>query len=273
MFEANRNRTATQALLAVAALIFHTSVRRVRQQHRNAVVSLLLQVLQTSLLVLVFFLVFHFLGVRGSPIRGDYLLYILSGVYVYVVHIQSVGAVASAEGPTSPMMQHAPMSTFVSIAASALSTLYMQCLSLAVILLVYHIAFVPVAIDQPGYAALLLLLAWMSGCVVGLLFLALTPWAPNATSFLRNIYIRVNLIASGKMFVANMLPAALLSVFGWNPLFHIIDQMRSAVFLNYNANFTNPYYPLAVTLALLVVGLLAEFFARKKTSISWFAAR
>jgi ABC-type polysaccharide/polyol phosphate export permease len=37
---------------------------------------------------------------------------------------------------------------------------------------------------------------------------------------------RANMIASGKMFVANALPGFMLAMFGWNPLFHCIDQAR-----------------------------------------------
>ncbi len=34
------------------------------------------------------------------------------------------------------------------------------------------------------------------------------------------------MIASGKMFVANMLPTSMLLMLDWNPLFHCIDQAR-----------------------------------------------
>jgi ABC-type polysaccharide/polyol phosphate export permease len=67
--------------------------------------------------------------------RGDFLLYVMSGVFLFMTHVKAVGAVAGAEGPTSPMMKHAPMNTIVSIAAAALSALYIQVLSAGVVLL------------------------------------------------------------------------------------------------------------------------------------------
>ena len=48
------------------------------------------------------------------------------------------------------------------------------------------------------------------------------------------------------MFVANMVPGFIISMFDWNPLFQIVDQMRGAVFVNYFPHHTNWEYPLYV---------------------------
>ncbi|MGB0978883.1 MAG: hypothetical protein ACPGVV_05770, partial [Croceimicrobium sp.] len=61
-------------------------------------------------------------------------------------------------------------------------------------------------------------LAWFVGVGVGMVFLALTPWMPGFVSILTQIYQRLNMVASGKMFVANTLPGFMLTMFDWNPL-------------------------------------------------------
>jgi len=90
------------------------------------------------------------MGMRGSAIRGDFLLYIMSGIFLFMTHTKAMGAVVASEGPASPMMNHAPMNTFISICASALSALYLQVLSLFVILFVYHVMFKPLEIGLMG---------------------------------------------------------------------------------------------------------------------------
>ena len=75
------------------------------------------------------------------------------------------------------------------------------------------------------------------------------------------------------MFVANMVPGFIISMFDWNPLFHIIDQMRGAVFVNYFPHHTNCEYPLYVACGLLIIGLMAEFFTTKRASMSWDMGR
>jgi len=248
-------------------------VRSVRQSHGNALVGLFMNIMQTVIFVMAFFVMFSILGLRGSAVRGDFLLYIMSGIFLFLTHTKALGAVVSSEGPASPMMKHAPMNTLVAICASAIGALYIQVLSLIVVLFVYHVAFTPVVIDQPVAAFGMLLVAWFSGVAIGMVFLALKPWLPGFVGMASTIYARANMIASGKMFLANSLPANRRSLFDWNPLFHAIDQARGYTFLNYNPHYTSYSYPLILAVVLLMVGLMGEFYTRKHASISWSARR
>jgi ABC-type polysaccharide/polyol phosphate export permease len=81
------------------------------------------------------------------------------------------------------------------------------------------------------------------------------------------------MIASGKMFLANALPASMIALFEWNPLFHIIDQARGFAFINYNPHYTSWTYALYVSLALTMIGLMGEFYTRRHASASWQARR
>jgi ABC-type polysaccharide/polyol phosphate export permease len=273
MFNYARPKTRLRGALEIFELIFHASVRNVRKTHGNAVIGLLMNIFQTVLLVAVFYIMFDLLGLRGAAIRGDFLLYVFSGIFLFMTHVKTVGAVAGAEGPTSPMMKHAPMNTIVSIAAAALSALYTQTISAALVLYVYHAAVTPVVIHDMIGMLEMFLLAWFSGAAVGMMFMAMKPWLPEITPMLSQIYQRVNMIASGKMFVANMLPGYILRMFDWNPLFHIIDQGRGAMFLNYTPRFTSISYPLTITVICLVLALMLEFYTRKHASLSWGAAK
>jgi ABC-type polysaccharide/polyol phosphate export permease len=170
-------------------------------------------------------------------------------------------------------MQHAPMNTAISICAAALSALYTQVLSMVVVLYVYHAAFTPITIEDPVGAFGMLLLSWLYGIAVGMIFLSLRPWMPEVTTIGGTIYSRVNMIASGKMFTANTLSFGMLSVFDWNPLFHLIDQARGFTFVNYGPRYTSISYAVYVSLALIMIGLMAEFFTRRHISLSWNARR
>lgn len=273
MFQVETRKTRSRTAFAMLELIYHATVREVRKEHRNPLVGLLLNMLQTVLFVMTFFLLFMFLGMRGSAIRGDFLLYIMSGIFLFLCHTKAVSAVFSSEGPASAMMQHAPMNTMISITAAALSSLYLQTLSIIVILFVYHVAFTPIVIDDMIGAYAMVLVAWISGVGVGMIFLSIKPWAPNFAKVASSVYSRANMIASGKMFVANSLPSSMLVLFDWNPLFHAIDQARGFIFLNYNPHFSNWHYPLYISAALITIGLMGEFYTRRNASASWNAGR
>jgi len=273
MFQNTRKSSTIGSILTISELIYHTTVRSVRSQHNNAFLALFTNIMTAIVFVLAFYFMFSFLGLRGAKLRGDFLLYMMSGVFLFLTHVKALGAVAGADTGASPMMQHAPMNTMISIISAALGALYIQVLSALIILFVYHTAFQRIEIDDPIGAFGMLLLAWFTGCAVGLIILAAKPWFPMAVNLLQTIYTRANMIASGKLFVANTLPSTMLNYFDWNPLFHAIDQCRGFVFANYFPRNTSYEYAIVVGCVLLTIGLLAEFYSRQFDSSSWYAKR
>ena len=271
MFQQRTSKSRFSSALGIAELVYHAAVHSVRKTHRNALASIGINMMQAIVFVLTFYAMFEILGMRRNTIRGDFLLYIMSGVFLFMTHVKTLGAIAGAENSTSAMMKHAPMNTAVTIGAAALSALYIQVLSLFLILFIYDVAFQQITIDQPVYAFGMLLLAWFTGIGIGLVLLAAKPWAPQFVAIFTQIYQRANMIASGKMFVANSLPAYMVSMFDWNPLFHAIDQCRGYVFLNYTPHNSNLSYPFFVGVGLIMIGLMGEFFTRRHASLSWGA--
>lgn len=271
MFQTQRRRSRIVAVFNMMELVYHASVQTVRKTHRNAFMAIFMNMLQTIILVLAFYFMFSILGMRGAAVRGDFMVYIMTGIFLYMTHIKAMGAVSGAEGPTSPMMQHAPMNTMIAIAAALLSSLYVQLLSAFVVLFIYHVAFKPLEIYDPIGCLGMVILAWFTGAAVGMVLLAIKPWAPGFVAIFSAIYQRANMIASGKMFLANTLPGYVLVMFDWNPLFHAIDQSRGFAFVNYFPHNSNISYPLKVGITLCVIGLMMEFYTRKQASASWTA--
>ncbi len=273
MFQQVKRKSMLQSAFDLAELIYHTVVRNIRKGHSNAIWALVSNMMQAAIFVLAFYMMFMIIGLKTANIRGNFLLYIISGIFLFLIHIKSIGAVFGSEGPSSPMMQHAPMNTVVSISAAAIGVLYIQILTLIVILFIYHVAVTPIEIDKPYGALAMFMIAWLSGVAIGLVLLSLKPWFPGFTKIFSTVFQRVNMIASGKMFVANTMPAYMLPIFIWNPLFHLIDQCRGFIFVNYSPRNTSIEYPIIVTLSLLVIGLMAEFYTRQHASRSWDARR
>ena len=273
MFQTESRTSLAHGAATILVLVFHNTVRSIRKTHRDATVAILYNILQTVIMVGAFFVLLDVLGLRGNAIRGDFLLYVMSGIFGFMTHVKSVGAVMGSEGPTSPMMQHRPMNQVIAVCASALGAFYIQIVSMIAILVVYHLVWTPIEIAQPFGACMMLVLAWFSGCAVGMVLLALKPWLPKGTAIIMQIYSRANMFASGKMFVANTLPAHMVAMFAWNPLFHIIDQGRGFIFLNYNPMKSSLMYPLWVSLVLLAIGIIGVFYTSRRASLSWDAAR
>ncbi|MCJ8138357.1 ABC transporter permease [Falsirhodobacter halotolerans] len=253
-------------------VIFHATVREARKGSGNAVMGLIMNILQTVLLVAAFYVLMNFVG-RSAAIRGDFVLYVMSGIFLFLTHTKTMGAVAGSEGPTSQMMKHAPMNPVIALSASAFAALYTQLLSAAVVLYIYHAAVQPITIEDPVGMMAMFLLAWASGAIFGMVAYAFMPWNPRLVGLLVMLYQRVNMLASGKMFLANTLPAMMLAMFDWNPLFHIIDQTRGFVFLNYTPHNSSITYPVVVSAVAFVIGLMGVFYTRIYASASWGVGR
>lgn len=269
MFQPTLRKTPLSSAFGMIELIFHASVRNIRKSHGNAVVGLIMSIVQALLMVLIFYTIMSLLGGRRMQLRGDFLLYVMSGVFMFMTHTKTLQAVQGSDGPTSAMMKHAPMNTIVSISSAALSVLYQQVLAAGVILFFYNTMFERITIDDPIGTLSMFMLSWVSGIGVGMVFKSVTPWQPEFFGILTMIYARANMIASGKMFVANSMPTSKLVYFDWNPLFHTIDQGRGYIFLNYFPHYSSISYPLKVTAVLIVVGLIGEHYTRKHQSASW----
>jgi ABC-type polysaccharide/polyol phosphate export permease len=273
MFQGNRRQTTFSLALNMLEVTFHSAARQVRKTHANALMAIVTSVFQSMLFLAAFYVMFTLLGQRSVSVRGDFMLYLLTGIFAYLTHIAAVQKVMGADPSTSPLMQHAPMNTLVSILSAALSCLYTQTVSLLVLLLILHTAFTPLTFAYWPGALMMYLLSWATGCVIGLIFMAAKPWMPDVVNIVQLVYVRANMLASGKMFVANMLPTSVIAFFDWNPLFHIIDQARGFTFVNYFPHYTNWQFPVYFTLVALVLGFMAEFYTRKHASASWNARR
>lgn len=250
-------------------LVYHVAVRNLRKSHNNAVLGLVMSIVQSLLMLLIMYFMMQLFGMRRIAVRGDFMLYVMSGVFMFMTHVKAIGAVSQADGPTSQMMMHAPMNPIISIMGAALGSLYQQTLSAAVILFVYHAAWNPITIDEPVGMMGMFLLSWFAGVGIGMLFLSMKPWQPEVMGIVVTLYTRANVIASGKMVLANNLAPDRRNWFDWNPLFHTIDQARGFIFLNYTPRYTDYHYAIWYAMICIMLGLMTEFFTRQHASASW----
>jgi hypothetical protein len=96
MFGQSTRSSAFSRALAMAEVVFHVAARKVRAKHNNAFIAIGLNMLQAVVFVGAFYVMFSVLGLRGAAVRGDFLLYMMSGIFLFMVHTKTVGAVVGA---------------------------------------------------------------------------------------------------------------------------------------------------------------------------------
>ena len=269
MIETRKNRNLLEAGSSFIELVYHSIVRDIRKSSGNASLGLLTEVGTSLMMVGMFYVMYTFIGLKGLAIRGDFVIFLLTGIFLYLTHNKAIGAVMGAANASSPIMKHAPMTTMVSILSSALGALYLQVLAFTLILFVVHVLRGGLEFYDPIRMVLPFALAWASGCAIGLLFMVVKPLAPKLIGIVAMVYKRANMITSGKMLPANMMSASMVQWFDWNPLFHAIDQMRGAAFVNYFPRNSNLEYPIYFILVATMIGLIGERWISKNMSLSW----
>ena len=118
MFVQQRNRNMLEAAFNTLALIYHVTVNNLRKGQRNAVVGLMMTVVQAVAMILGFYLVYFIIGVRYSPIRGNFIVYIMTGIFMFMAFSQAIGT--WSEWP--PMPTGTPCCLANSTALASLST-------------------------------------------------------------------------------------------------------------------------------------------------------
>ncbi len=266
---APRNTNLFHAFLTFWELVYHSIVRTVRTSSGNAALGLLNEITQTLIMFAMFYIIMIFLSLGGIALRGDPVVFVLTGVLLFMLHNQAISKVMGAASPTSPIMKHRPMTTMISILSASFAQLYIQALAMGLIVIIVHVLRGGLNIHMPTDLFVPIILAWGSGVAIGLLFLVAKPFAPNIIPVISQVYRRANMVTSGKMMPANLMPGAMVGWFDWNPLFHAIDQARGAAFVNYFPRNSNLEYPVYFTLTVLLIGLMAENWLRRNMSLSW----
>ena len=210
-------------------------------------------VVQTVLLVGSFFVMSGALGLSGPAIRGDLLIYLMTGVFLFNLHARTIMAVLASEGSTSEIRMYRASPLLMTI-GSAIGALYVQIITALLLLFAYHVFWKAIDLRPLMNGLTLLGILWIGSIGAGQVLLAVKKLAPRLAMSLAQAWTRVAMLTSGSMFVANALPAKFIPLVSWNPLFHVIDQMRGAVFVNYSCQVSSPTTPAIAALCAIIAG-------------------
>ncbi len=264
-----RVQTLPGAAATFVELLYHSVVRDIRKKSGNAALGFLTVLMQNLVMLAIFSMIYTLLGATTLAIRGDFVLFLLTGIFLFLTHNQAIKSVMGAAAPTDPLMLHSPMNTVLSIMTQALSQLYLQIVTIVLIMFATTLIQGRIEIYNPSGLLFPFFMAWASGIGVGMIFLVLRPMAPKIVPIIAQLYRRANMITSGKMVPANYMTATMVQWFSWNPLFHTIDQIRGEAFVNYFPHRSNMTYPVVFTIITITLGLMAEAWLRKHMSASW----
>ena len=87
MFQTRTSTSLTGAAYRFSEVVYRATVRAIRNTDGNAILGLLKSLVQSVLMVLIFYIMLSLLGGRAMAVRGDSFIYLLSGVFIFMTHI------------------------------------------------------------------------------------------------------------------------------------------------------------------------------------------
>lgn len=268
-FVVNKDTSAQQGFLtqvyASCSLVYALVVRDLRTEHKNAALGILLSVAQPLVMGLVFYGFMVLLDGGGGQIRGDSLTFVVTGFLIFFTHIRTVSAVTGSL--RQDMLNHQRLTPFLMVSVKAAGALYKNVFALLIMFAANYLLRGVYEMHDPLRFISVILWCWLGGIAAGTIFLALDRYL-SWGGVLSTTYIRIMFFTSGKFFIASKVGGAIRPYFDWNPLFHLLDQGRGAIFVNYAARTTSMDYAIAVVLILLVVGFLTESYVRRHYNVS-----
>lgn len=239
------------------AVLYATTVREIRSSAGASQLGLILNILQTLAYVGAFYVLFVMIGRRDAGLRGDTMMFLLSGVLLFRMHVETMSKVMGAVSANQALLNYEPTKSVIFVWARALTALYEFLLVTILMIGAAALARGELELHHPFGLIAPILAAWLSGVGVGLLFMfaqAHFSWF----GVISTLYRRVLMFTSGKFFVANAVPTVALPFLWWNPLFHAIDLTRGAIFVNYAPRNTSFEVMVSLALGLLVIGHVFE---------------
>lgn len=99
------------------------------------------------------------------------------------------------------------------------------------------------------------LITWLMGCGLGLILAVATAHYKEVEKVV-DVILSPLVFISAVMFPTFALPASLQRILLFNPLVHVIELSRKALFPFYNAEGTNLFFPFATAIVVVALGLM-----------------
>lgn len=202
-------------------------------------------------------MMFIFTVIRARSVPGmDFPMFFLTGMIPFFLMRNIIFKLMDSIGANQALFSYPNIKIFDTYLARVFVELTLS--SVIYLLFIFIFGFwvgYEVSINSPLEWLYSLLIGVIFAFSLGVLFSVLTILMPNLKSFIRLVFLPIYLI-SGVIFPLWVIPDKYLPWVLWNPLAHIISNIRESVFVNY------PYipgvsqsYPLVFTIVLAFLGL------------------
>lgn len=193
-------------------------------------------------------------GFRAPPLGTNFAIFYATGIVPFMGYLELSNKVAGSIRYSQALLGY-PAVTFMDallarIIFNAATHLFVASIIFTVIVGFMDTRTHPDIVGISIAMAMMILFASGVGTMNCFLFSAF-PWWQSVWSILMRPLFLVSCI----FFVFDTIPLPYRDWLWWNPLVHVVGQMRSSFYPSYRADYVSHIYVFGVSLALLVLGL------------------
>ncbi len=199
---------------------------------------------------------------RSPPLGTNFQIFYATGFLIFNFYRDMAGRISNAVRASRAMLHYPSMTYVDAVLARALASAVTQAIVMLVVLSGISLIW-DTRTDLQAFRALGAVLAAITlGMGVGMVtsvILAFVPMWQHVWSVIN----RPLVLISGVIYLHDRVPQPYQDYLWWNPLVHVVGQMRRAFYPQYVGEYVTLIYPFAVGLVLIALGLaLLNRFSR-----------
>ena len=194
-------------------------------------------------------------GFRTPPLGTNFAIFYATGIVPFFIYMDISGKVAGAIDYSKSLLAYPAVTFMDALVARVLVNMLTQALvAYLIFTVIYFTQETRTAPEIEGIMtslAMLLVVAIGVGAVNCFLFSAF-PWWRHVWA----IVTRPMFLLSGIFFIYDDIPQPYQDWLWFNPLIHVVGQMRRSFYPSYDGDYVSPIYVFALGLGLILVGLV-----------------
>ena len=256
-------KTFWQAFAVQRRVIFALILRETRTRYGKTRIGYLWAFFEPLVHMLIFATIFSFIG-RNSPLGGSVALLVLTGLFPYNLFSNLAIQLMNAIEANKVLLSYPHVTPFDVMFSRILLEVATQVLVFIFVLLILAVQDLwDVQISNFMNVIGVILTSTALGSGLGLINAVLAFNFPSYTNIF-GMLMRPMYFLSGIFFVIGYMSSEIQNIMYYNPIAHIIEWLRSAIYTGYQSNFLDKQYVLNFTLTIVFLGLLVLHLARHK---------
>ncbi|HIO91252.1 MAG TPA: ABC transporter [Leucothrix mucor] len=244
-------------------VIFALILRETRTRYGQTRLGHLWALFEPLAHMLTFAAIFSFMG-RSSPLGGSVALLVLTGLFPYALFSNIATQLMNAIGANKVLLSYPHVTPFDVMAARTILEVLTQVVVFTFVLFILAAQGLwDMRIDNILEVITVIFVCAGLGAGFGLINSVLAFKFPSyAQTF--GILMRPMYFMSGIFFVISYMSTDVQGILYYNPVSHLIEWFRSAMYVSYDSSFLDKEYLLTFTITVLFFGLLLQRLVRHK---------